>query len=347
MSTRKTGRRPRPPAWTGWSDEKLLQVPLRDLDLRIEGTALEGRVERIQADLDRCDIRLTPTFWLSDEWFTPMGVTGVAIPFFLAHPRLARLEKSQMLEVEGGTHDWCMRILRHEIGHVVDNAWQLRRRRRRQKLFGSATTPYPETYLPKPYSKSFVRHLDQWYAQSHPDEDFAETFAVWFTPKFPWRRRYAGWKALRKLEYLDELMGEIAGTKPPVATRRKVDCISRNGMTLGEYYEQKRERYAVDYPSFFDRDLRRLFTGEPGDRSLSTAASFIRSHRRDLTKLVARGTGTYRYTIRLVVDDMIARCRELGLRASGAEEDLRAELTVLLTVQTMNFVLSGRHRVTL
>ena len=26
-------------------------------------------------------------------------------------------------------------------------------------------------------------HLDPWYAQSHPDEDFAETFAVWLTPE--------------------------------------------------------------------------------------------------------------------------------------------------------------------
>ena len=124
--------------------------------------------------------------------------TAIAIPFYLAHPRLEKLEEAQMLEVEGGEHEWCMRILRHEAGHAIDNAFRLRRRRQRQHTFGSPSQPYPEFYTPKPYSKSFVLHLDSWYAQSHPDEDFAETFAVWLTPNSEWRQRYAGWRALRK-----------------------------------------------------------------------------------------------------------------------------------------------------
>ena len=120
---------------------------------------------------------------------------GVAIPFYLAHPRLEQLERAQMLEVEGGTPDWCMKILRHEAGHAIDNAYKLRQRRRRQQVFGPSYMQYPKYYTPKPYSKSFVLHLDSWYAQSHPDEDFAETFAVWLNPDSDWRdalRRLAG-----------------------------------------------------------------------------------------------------------------------------------------------------------
>ena len=139
---------------------------------------------------------------------------GIAIPFYLAHPRLMRLEKAQMLEVEGGTPEWCLQILRHEAGHAFDNAYALRTRRRRVRLFGRPSTPYPDFYLPKPYSKSFVLHLDSWYAQSHPDEDFAETFAVWLTPDSDWRTRYQDWPALRKLEYMDALMAEIARQRP-------------------------------------------------------------------------------------------------------------------------------------
>jgi putative zinc-binding metallo-peptidase len=347
MAATPRKRRGPEPAWASWSDEKLMQVPICELGVQLQGSEIEAHVDRVRGELERRALKIRPNFWLSDEWFTPMGLTGVAVPFYLAHPRLARLEKSQMLEVEGGTPKWALKILRHEVGHVVDNAFKLRRRRRRQQLFGKASTPYPETYLPKPYSKSFVQHLDQWYAQSHPDEDFAETFAVWLTPSYPWRKRYSGWKALAKLEYMDELMGELAGQKPQLATRRTVDPIEEIDLTLGQYYAEKRERYAVDYPKFYDRDLRRLFVGDPEDRSLTTATSFIRRHRKEIGGRVSRWTGTYRYTIKLVLDDMLKRSKELGLRLGGSEEDVLAEFTVLMTVQTMNYVLSGRHKVSL
>ena len=186
------------PAWARWSDERLLEVKLCDLGVSIDGTPLESRIAEVHRELAARGFVFRAHYWLSDEWFTPDGVPGIAIPFYLAHPRLARLEERQMLEVEGGTSDWCLRILRHEIGHAIDNAYCLRRRRTRQKLFGLPSQPYPEFYLPKPYSRSFVLHLDPWYAQSHPDEDFAETFAVWLTPSSMWRKRYARWPTVMK-----------------------------------------------------------------------------------------------------------------------------------------------------
>src|SRR5690606_10071189 len=144
----------REPRWASYSDEELLDLRLCDLapDLSIEGTWLEARIEQLYRELERCGIVFRPHFWLSDDWFTPEGVPGIAIPFYLAHPRLARLEEAQMLEVEGGTPEWCMRILRHETGHAIDNAFRLRRLRRRQQLFGRSSVPYPESYAPRPYS---------------------------------------------------------------------------------------------------------------------------------------------------------------------------------------------------
>jgi hypothetical protein len=170
----------RPPLRSDWSDlddEALLDIRMCDLPLAIEGTIAE-RIAELRGELGARDLQFPLHFYVSDEWFTPDGATVIAVPFYLAHPRLARLEEAQMLEVEGGEHDWCMRILRHEAGHAIDNAFRLRLRRQRRRLFGLPSKPYPEFYTPKPYSKSFVLHLDAWYAQSHPDEDFAETFAV-------------------------------------------------------------------------------------------------------------------------------------------------------------------------
>lgn len=192
--------------WAAWPDEKLLDLRMCQLGLSIEGSLLADRIADLQGELDARGLQLfKPHCWLSDEWFTPDGVPGVALAFYLAHPRLERLERAQMLEVEGGTPEWCMRILRHEAGHAIDNAYKLRQRRRRQQIFGPSYKAYPEYYDPRPYSKSFVLHLDSWYAQSHPDEDFAETFAVWLTPNLDWRERFGDWPALKKLEYMGQM----------------------------------------------------------------------------------------------------------------------------------------------
>ena len=222
-----------PEQWADWPDEKLLELRMCQLGVSIEASVLEDRIAELQAELDERGLpAFKPHFWLSDEWFSPDGVPGVAIPFYLAHPRLERLERAYMLEVEGGTPDWCMRILRHEAGHAIDNAYKLRLRRRRQQIFGPSYKAYPQFYDPKPYSKSFVLHLDSWYAQSHPDEDFAETFAVWLNPESDWRARYVGWPALKKLEYVDTLMKELAGKPMLVKTHRRVDPLPSIKKTL-------------------------------------------------------------------------------------------------------------------
>src|ERR1051325_6073869 len=203
-------QRPVPADWDGLPDEELLNLRLCDLPLKIDNE-LGERTEQLRAELHAAGIRAPVHFYISDEWFTPDGATTIAIPFYLAHPRLAKLEESQMLEVEGGEYEWCMRILRHEAGHAIDNAFKLRLRRRRLKVFGSYKKPYPESYSPRPYSKSFVLDLVAWYAESHPDEDFAETFAVWLTPNSEWRQRYGGWTSLKKLQYMDPLMPSVRG----------------------------------------------------------------------------------------------------------------------------------------
>jgi hypothetical protein len=329
------------------SDETLLGLRFSELGVRIEGSWLEERMSDLYAELDARGLTFRPHAWLSSEWFSPDGVPGIAIPFYLAHPRLMRLEKAQMLEVEGGTPEWCMQILRHEAGHAFDNAYALRRRRRRVRLFGPPAQPYPDFYLPKPYSKSFVLHLDSWYAQSHPDEDFAETFAVWLTPDSDWRSRYADWPALRKLEYLDRLMREIAGAPPVVKTRRRVEPIDRLRATLGAHYASKRGHYGLEHPHFYDRDLRRLFSAAPDYRRNRKASRFIHSIRRDVRRLVAEWTGTYQYTIDRVIEDIIARSDELSLRLMYPEDRTKLDFTMLVTVQTMNYLHSGRHRVAL
>lgn len=333
--------------WVYLPDEKLLDLRFCDLGVKIEGTPLEGQIQLIYKELEQRNLRFRPHFWLSNEWFSPDGIPGIAIPFYLAHPRLARLEKKQMLEVEGGTHNWCMKILRHEVGHAIENGFGLRRIRARRRMFGKSTEVYPEFYSPKPYSKSYVLHLDSWYAQSHPDEDFAETFAVWLTPDNNWREKYRGWPVLRKLEYMDRLMADLANRRPKNTRKTELDPIERMRKTLRQHYKEKRERYGKQYPNFYDRDLGRLFSSNPEYSKNRSAASFIKGIRRELRAVVSRWTGEYQYTIDRVLEEIMTRCHELELRLAVSEEIAKVEFTVCLTVQTMNYLHSGRHRIAL
>jgi hypothetical protein len=334
--------------WATWSTERLLQLRVKDLGLTIEGTWLEPRIDSLYETLERRGFRLRPHIWLSEEWFSPQGVPGFAIPFYLAHPRLIRLERSQMLDVEGGTRDEFTRIMRHETGHAIQHGYQLQRRHEWQRLFGKSSKRYPDYYRPNPTSKRYVQHLRLWYAQSHPDEDFAETFAAWLTPEADWKTRYADWPALKKLEYMDELMKELAGHPPRRVSRRKLAPLPSIKKTLRQHYDRKRAHYGYEYPNFYDRDLRRMFA-EAADapKGSPPATRFLGKIRKDVCRRVSRWTGEYRYTIDRVFEDMIRRCRELNLRLTKPEDEARLEFTILLTVQTMNYLHSGRHRVAL
>lgn len=333
-----------PPDWADLPEEQLLDLRLADLPIHIEGTTLGDRISQLRDELAARNLLVPLHFYVSDEFYTPDGTSSIAIPFYLTHPRLARLEESQMLEVEGGEYEWCMRILRHEAGHALDNAYRLRLRRQRRAVFGSPAKPYPEFYTPKPYSRSFVLHLDAWYAQSHPDEDFAETFAVWLTPNSEWQQRYAGWPAMKKLEFMDGLMRTLGGVRPRVENIAEVDPLRSLKQTLRQHYRRKRRHYGVDYPNFYDRDLRRLFSDAPEAGGNMTAAQFISRIRRQVRRAVSSWTGIYQYTIDQVLEDMIARCQELKLRLAVPEDQARQEFTVLLTVQTMNYLHAGGHR---
>ena len=341
--------RPRLPQadWGDAEDEALLDLRLSELELKIEGGDLEERIAELGAELQAKGLQFRPHFWLADEWFCPDGVPGIAIPFYLAHPRLRRLELTQMLEIEGGTREWCMMILRHEAGHAIENAYRLRQRPKRQATFGKSSEPYPDSYAPKPYSRSFVAHLDSWYAQSHPDEDFAETFAVWLTPDSNWRERYQGWPALRKLEYVDELMKQLAGRAPAVTTRRTPFSLASQRRTLRVHYRRKRRHYRVDARDFHDRDLRALFSDAPEHAANPPAAGFLARIRREVRTRVRRWTGERLYVIDQVLGDMVTRCRELGLRLAGPEDQARLEFTTLVTARTMTHLQLGRHRVPL
>ena len=334
------------PPWAALRDEELLALRIRDLAVRVEGSPLEARVGKLYGELEARGLALRPACYLGDEWFSPEGVPAIAIPFYLAHPRLEQLELNQMMEVEGGTPETCAQLLRHECGHAVDHAYRFSSRRSWRAVFGSPNVEYePERYRPRPYSRSYVRHLPNWYAQAHPDEDFAETFAVWLSvPAEEWRARYQGWRAAAKLEYVDTLMQEARKKAPLVAAsggRRRADA-SKLTSTLAHYYALRRKLSAEDYPDFYDADLRRIFAQSAAGHG--TAAAFMRRRREDLVGAVVRWTGQRKYVVDGLARKLLQRCTRLGLHARGDEVALALEVTAFVASLVANHLHTGRFK---
>lgn len=301
-----------------------------DLKLSLNSPAIQRALHDVQRALQRRDICLRPHVWLSVEWFSPDGVPGIAIPFYLAHPRLMRLERQMMGEVEGGNANWMTRIMRHEVGHALDNAFRLRRRKGWRKTFGKASLPYPNVYRVRPASRNYVLHLGHWYAQSHPTEDFAETFAVWLQPKARWRREYQGWPALAKLEYVDRLMDEIRGERPLVNNRDVIEPISENTRTLKEHYRRKRDRYQYDTPDAYDLRLKRLFGARRKGKRHVRASTFVRQCRPQLERMLMRRSRLYPYLVHHVLRTVIQRCRELDLVVDTPKHEAKRAVFAVL-----------------
>jgi len=302
------------------SDEQLLGLRFCDLKLKVERSPVAKRVRRLYRELEKRQIGFRPHVWLSEEWFSPDGVPGIAVPFYLAHPRLERLERRMMRNVEGGSAESAMRILRHEAGHAIDTAYRLRRRKRWREIFGPASLPYPDTYRARPGSRRYVQHLGEWYAQAHPCEDFAETFAVWLKPNSSWRRTYAQWPAFHKLEFVDELLDGVRGTRPPVRNREVVEPLRENTHTLADHYRRKLRRYSMYRRTVTDHLLERVFTAERKRRAMR-ASTFLRAHSLHLVNATMRELHAERYSVEQILRIVVERAEKLSLWVRGSRRD--------------------------
>src|SRR5262245_3704809 len=93
---------PDPHPWSELPEAELLKLRISDLGLSIPGSELEPRISQLKAELESRGLLLQPICYLSEEWFSPEGVPAIAIPFYLAHPRLKAIEEAMMMDVEGG-----------------------------------------------------------------------------------------------------------------------------------------------------------------------------------------------------------------------------------------------------
>src|SRR6266513_4230840 len=327
--------------WASLCDEELLERRISTLGLRLEGTVVEPMIRQLYDELSAHGLVFHPPCHVGDEWFVPIGIPAIFIPFFLVHDRLRALERTMMLEVEGGTPDWFMKLMRHEAGHAYMYAYRLTRKKKWQSLFGQTSREEtPDSYRPRPFSRSYVMHLEDWYAQSHPDEDFAETFAVWLTPGLDWPKRYARWRAIQKLEYVDGLMRSLVG-KPPVHMPEyraaDYDCLN---VKLKTYYARKRKLYEEMYPDFYYADLRQLFAAQAGLK----ASRYLRLRRRRLMNSVCQWTNERKFSVNKLLARLIERCDQLELHVHNDDPQQDFRVAAFITTLVMNYLFTGKFK---
>jgi len=330
-----------PDNWTE-ERERLLQKRISELGLKLEGTRLQKLVEQLHEELRDAGITaFRPLVFLSDEWGCPEGVPVIGIPFFLADTRLSRLEEEMMETIEAETDEEILSYLRHEAGHAFNYAYRLYETEEWHKTFGPYSRPYREDYEPNPFSRNFVRHIPGWYAQKHPDEDFAETFAVWLNPASGWQEAYKDWGCYKKLQYVDRTVPKLGKTEPLVTA---ADYREELSFSLAEYYRRLRPN-EIEIPAYFDGDLRDIFDRRvPAgkEKEWQTAADFLNRHRKDIVGKVTYWTGLNDTIVRSLVNHFRERAKALELWVNpGKTGVVLMELTAYTTTLAMNKLYKG------
>jgi len=325
-----------------WEAERtqLLGRRISELGLEIRGTRVEHLVDRLYGELRARGVRFTPPVYLSDQWGCPDGTPLIGVPFYLADARLERIEAEHAGAVEGDEE--AMRYLRHEAGHAVNYAFRVHERPDFPAFFGDYGRPYAERYAADPLSRAYVRHILGWYAQKHPDEDFAETFAVWLTPALDWRTEYDGWEALQKLEWVDGVMQELALLSPDVPAPSEDDVpVESMHWTVGEHYATDEELLPLGDGRQFDGDLLRVFVRTADAPLGEFAEQFISQHEGELVTRIAYWTGESAPVVRSLVRRLRDRASALGLRVAGLEAATLIELTAFGTAVMMHWRYAG------
>lgn len=329
------------------SDEQILKLRFKNIGLSLAGSPVETYIKKLHLELQNKGLLFQPQIFLGDEWFSPEGMNAISVPFYLANTRLMELEKALMLEVEGEDPQQFMKLLRHEAGHCFDHCYKFSKRKKWSQVFGSPSVEYqPERYRPQPYSKSYVKYLDRWYAQAHPDEDFAETFAVWLDPETNWQKEYLKWPvALKKLNYIEKLAVESQKLKITAEKGRPPSAVAYLTSTLEKYYQKRRRENADEYPDFYDSDLKTIFNGAD-DLLLRefSAARFMKRHRKAIVATVAWATSERKFTIDSLVKRLAERSAQLELRLGKSETQTTMEAASFLTSLVKNYLFTGKFK---
>lgn len=321
------------------SNEEILNLKISELELKLPAS-YKKVITNCHQKLNNKDIVWRPYYWFSDEWFVPDGIAGIALPFTICHPKLIKLEKEFLGHYEGEAPSHFSKLYCHEMGHAIDNAFGLRLKKRRQKIFGLSKKNYPSTYTPKPDNPNFVKHLEDFYAQAHPDEDWAETFAVWLTQK-SWRYNYRNKPALLKLEYLDFVMRSDCQSYFFKITSRKYHDYKNDHRTIRKYLEEKKRTLGLNRKNYFSQLLKNEFQCEGKEK----AFIFLNKNRTQIISSLKSKKARNPWVIDKCLNDLKEVCKKEDYRLKYNSVDTQQRIIHLIDHQYDDFIKKGRTKV--
>ena len=335
-----------------WETERyaLLNTRICDLQLNFEETVLYRCIQKLYAELEGKKCQFKPAYYFTcggDEWGCPDRVPIIGMPFHLADNRLIRIEREMGYTIYDRRD--LLFLLRHETGHAINYAYKLYKAPSWRNIFGDFNKVYPANFKYKfnPFSRNYVKSQGdpKYYAQAHPDEDFAETFAVWLTPRSNWRNTYKKWPSLKKLEFVDGVMRSLRTKKPHLSSGPQHSPYQSEKYTLIEYYGEDLDNYKDKALGIYDEDLRRIFASPSnGYKRFLPAKDLIRKNRRFLIATIARWTGAREKAVAPAIIKFFHRSRELKLALPLEEEGYGlASLAALGTTVVMNYIHTGRY----
>ncbi len=319
--------------------QDLLPVPIRELGLRLEGSPIQEYVEQLFKELDAKGLKhFRPAFYLTNEWGCPSEQPIIGVPFYLADRRLGQLEAA-VNDIESERE--IMMYMRHEAGHAFNYAYELYKTDEWRDIFGPFRRPYRDHYAFVPFSRNYVRHIAGWYAQKHPDEDFAETFAVWLTPRSKWRDKYKNWPAIKKLQYVDRIAHEV-GDQPPLRPLGEKDfTVEEMEETIEEFYRDSiRDESQAMANLALDVDLDDIFyhVDDIAAERARKASEVVDEYRKEIVDKVSYWTGVRRSLVKALVEAIIKKVDELDLVVdTKSEREHVVELTVYITTLATNY----------
>lgn len=313
----------------GLNQDEILALKLKQLKVDISGSWVEPLIKQVFEELESFGLKWRPHIWVSNEWFCPDGVPGVAIPFYLLSKKLIKMEKENVGFIEGHTDISFLKLFRHEVGHAFDNAFKLRNKHLRQSIFGSSKLEYKKYYSPKKYSTSYVKHLPLNYAQAHPDEDFAETFAFVISGKHN-KKFNQSLIVRKKINFILQSLDSAKRSRPKLNNKYKFEELNHDQRTLKSYYRQRRKD--LNITNINTKDFLQSFSDDPSEYQ---ASKYLLARMKEIKSEVAEHVGTRTYHLDEIVKDIYQNLNKKKLYITD-ENKAELEIKDLIVYQALN-----------
>lgn len=323
------------------SELEILNLKLKDLAKLSGPSFISKRINKIKRELTNKGLTFEVSYYFGTEWFCADGSIGIALPHYLLHPKLEKIEKKYLGYTEGILENDFLALFRHELGHAIDNAFQLKNLKTREQIFGPHSIPYPDSYLANPYSKKFVKHLKNNYAQAHPEEDWAETFAVWLTPKSNWQKKYATWPAIEKLKYMDKVLSQLKNTPSKIKGQRTPYNIKNDNRTLRQYILDTRKERRLNRRAFYTNKLPKSLKANQG----FSFKSILQKNEFYIIQKVAFQTGQNRYRIKPMMNLFKMETKDCLISPKLKKQKALSLISKLIIKEQPRFLRQGRHRI--